>query len=438
MNLTALQATLRQFAADRQWQPFQTPKNLAMAMIVEAAELAEIFQWMTPEQSVAAHQDAAVKQHIGEEIADVLLYLLQVADHTHTDIGQAVQAKLAINARKYPPKHPPKHPPTHPRQAKAPGRAAQAAQAAQAAEVSQAAPALAAAVPAAEAVAAPALRAAPLSQLAGAAGQTHVLLDFENVQPTAEQLRALVPGLDHVWLFHGPHQKDPGRRLAGLPVTLVPISKTGKNALDFHLTFYVGYIASRYPGAPIVVVANDRGYEPMLMHARTLGFDVRLQTHAPAAKKVVPARKVAAAKKAAPVPTAAPVAAGVKLAKPQGARPAKQARQVRPATEVTQPTQAKPAKQAKHADRPKRATQVQPALASLQPAAVPPSPVPPAPAHRAPTTEATARQQAVRNLAVKVAAKRPGALAAAPVAAAPVAAAPIRPAAKGRASSRRG
>ena len=57
MDIEALQATLRSFAAERDWQPFHTPKNLATALIVEAAELAEIFQWMTPDQSIAAHTD---------------------------------------------------------------------------------------------------------------------------------------------------------------------------------------------------------------------------------------------------------------------------------------------------------------------------------------------------------------------------------------------
>lgn len=102
MNVPALQQTLRQFAADRAWQPFHTPKNLSTALLVEAAELAEIFQWMTPEQSAQAASDPAVKQHIGEEIADVLLYLLQIADQTGVDVEQAVQDKLAKNAVKYP------------------------------------------------------------------------------------------------------------------------------------------------------------------------------------------------------------------------------------------------------------------------------------------------------------------------------------------------
>ncbi len=103
MDIAALQATLRQFAADRDWQPFQTPKNLAMALMVETAELAEIFQWLTPEQSQTAHLDPAVKTHIGEEIADVLVYLLQVADHTQCDVASAVADKLVKNALKYPP-----------------------------------------------------------------------------------------------------------------------------------------------------------------------------------------------------------------------------------------------------------------------------------------------------------------------------------------------
>lgn len=103
MNLTHLQAELRQFAADRNWHPFQTPKNLAMALMVETAELAEIFQWMTAEQSQAAHQDALIRQHIGQEIADVLIYLVQIADHCQIDLSQAVADKLVLNGRKYPP-----------------------------------------------------------------------------------------------------------------------------------------------------------------------------------------------------------------------------------------------------------------------------------------------------------------------------------------------
>lgn len=102
MDISALQQTLRAFAAERRWQPFHTPKNLSTALLVEAAELAEIFQWMTPEQSVAASGNAPVKEQIADEIADVLLYLLQIADQTGIDVEAAVRAKLVKNAAKHP------------------------------------------------------------------------------------------------------------------------------------------------------------------------------------------------------------------------------------------------------------------------------------------------------------------------------------------------
>lgn len=102
VDLDALQTRLRAFAAERHWQPFHTPKNLSMALMVEAAELAEIFQWMTPEQSLAAAGDPALKEPIADEVADVLLYLLQIADHAGVDLHAAVERKLVKNAVKYP------------------------------------------------------------------------------------------------------------------------------------------------------------------------------------------------------------------------------------------------------------------------------------------------------------------------------------------------
>lgn len=103
MDIEHLQQRLRHFAAERQWQRFQTPKNLAMAMVVEAAELLEIFQWMTAEESMAIANDAARHQHLGEEIADVMLYLLQLADHAGVNVNEAVERKLGLNAAKHPP-----------------------------------------------------------------------------------------------------------------------------------------------------------------------------------------------------------------------------------------------------------------------------------------------------------------------------------------------
>ena len=102
LDLADLQQRLRAFAAARQWQPYHTPKNLAMALMVEAAELQELFQWLTPEESQLLTADPAHKERVGEEMADVLLYLLQLADHTGVDLRDAVERKLVKNAIKHP------------------------------------------------------------------------------------------------------------------------------------------------------------------------------------------------------------------------------------------------------------------------------------------------------------------------------------------------
>ena len=99
MNLKELQASLRHFAAERDWQPFHNPKNLATALMVEAAELAEIFQWMTPEESREAHNTPELKARIGEEIADVLLYLLQAADHSQVDVARVIAWEVQGTSR---------------------------------------------------------------------------------------------------------------------------------------------------------------------------------------------------------------------------------------------------------------------------------------------------------------------------------------------------
>lgn len=100
MSIDPLRTQLRAFAAARDWQQFHSPKNLAMALSVEAAELLEHFQWLTEEQSrnLPPERLAAV----AHELADVLLYLVQLADGLGLDLLQAAQAKLAINEAKYP------------------------------------------------------------------------------------------------------------------------------------------------------------------------------------------------------------------------------------------------------------------------------------------------------------------------------------------------
>jgi NTP pyrophosphatase (non-canonical NTP hydrolase) len=98
--LIELRDAMRRFAAERDWDQFHTPKNLASALAIEAAELMEPFQWLTPEQS--AQLDAATKGRVAEEIADVLLYLVRLADRLDIDVAEAARAKLVANAAKYP------------------------------------------------------------------------------------------------------------------------------------------------------------------------------------------------------------------------------------------------------------------------------------------------------------------------------------------------
>lgn len=98
--LEPLTEALRRFAAERDWEQFHSPKNLACALAVEAAELLEHFQWLTEERSRNLPPDE--RQAVAQELADVLLYLLQLADKLNVDLIEAAHAKLAVNAAKYP------------------------------------------------------------------------------------------------------------------------------------------------------------------------------------------------------------------------------------------------------------------------------------------------------------------------------------------------
>lgn len=91
---------IRQFARERDWEQFHTPKNLAMALSVEASELVEIFQWMTPEQASEV-MDSDRAGAVRDEVADILTYLLRVADVLDIDLDQALSDKSADNARRY-------------------------------------------------------------------------------------------------------------------------------------------------------------------------------------------------------------------------------------------------------------------------------------------------------------------------------------------------
>ena len=103
-ELRDLRDTLREFSAVRGWAKYHTPKNLAMALIVEAAELVEHFQWATPEESRALSLEKTAE--VRDELADVLIYLIELADVLDIDLIAAARDKLAKNAIKYPPPGP--------------------------------------------------------------------------------------------------------------------------------------------------------------------------------------------------------------------------------------------------------------------------------------------------------------------------------------------
>jgi len=95
-----LKIELEKFAVERDWNQFHSPKNLSMALSVEASELLEHFQWMTEEAS--ANPPQKILKMVSEEIADVQIYLVRLADKLGVDIESAVKAKLAGNRTKYP------------------------------------------------------------------------------------------------------------------------------------------------------------------------------------------------------------------------------------------------------------------------------------------------------------------------------------------------
>lgn len=91
---------LRGFATEREWEQFHNPKNLAMALTVEAGELMELFQWLTPKQ--ADNPDEELKTRAGEELSDVILYSIRMADKLGIDLDRAIARKTKMNEEKYP------------------------------------------------------------------------------------------------------------------------------------------------------------------------------------------------------------------------------------------------------------------------------------------------------------------------------------------------
>lgn len=93
-------SNLRNFASERNWLQYHNPKNLAMALSVETAELLEIFQWMEAADSLEV--DEATRQHIAEEVGDVMIYLTMLADKFHLDPLSCAKDKMVLNGIKYP------------------------------------------------------------------------------------------------------------------------------------------------------------------------------------------------------------------------------------------------------------------------------------------------------------------------------------------------
>ncbi len=100
-TIPSLTQALRDFAAARDWAQFHSPKNLATALSVEAAELLEHFQWLTEDQS--RNLPDPQKAEVAAEAADVLLYLLQLCDKLNIDLLEAARLKMLVNGQKYPP-----------------------------------------------------------------------------------------------------------------------------------------------------------------------------------------------------------------------------------------------------------------------------------------------------------------------------------------------
>jgi dCTP diphosphatase len=102
IEVQALAQALSTFARERDWEQFHSPKNLVMALTGEVGELAEVFQWMTDHESKGAASNPKTAQAVQDELADVLLYLVRLADVLGVDLNAAVQAKIRTNAIKYP------------------------------------------------------------------------------------------------------------------------------------------------------------------------------------------------------------------------------------------------------------------------------------------------------------------------------------------------
>ncbi|KAL1810222.1 hypothetical protein ACET3Z_027212 [Daucus carota] len=103
VSLQELKARLAEFARVRDWEQYHSPRNLLLALVGEVGELSEIFQWKGEVEKGLPNWSSDEKEHLEEELSDVLLYLVQLADVCGLDLGKAALSKILKNAQKYPP-----------------------------------------------------------------------------------------------------------------------------------------------------------------------------------------------------------------------------------------------------------------------------------------------------------------------------------------------
>ncbi|KAB2009558.1 hypothetical protein ERO13_D10G155900v2 [Gossypium hirsutum] len=106
ISLKDLSKKLEEFARVRDWEKYHSPRNLLLAMVGEVGELSEIFQWRGEVDKGLPNWEESEKEHLGEELSDVLLYLIRLSDICGIDLGDAASRKLVKNAIKYPPPPP--------------------------------------------------------------------------------------------------------------------------------------------------------------------------------------------------------------------------------------------------------------------------------------------------------------------------------------------
>jgi hypothetical protein len=136
-----------------------------------------------------------------------------------------------------------------------------------------------------------------------------LLVDLESVQPAPTDVESWMSDKGSAWVFHGSHQLKllPKYAALGRRVTIIPISRPGRNSLDFHLVFYLGYLAARNPNGQFAVLSKDTGYDPAITHARTLAFDLlRIEELGTEGAEPAKAGKAATTKPSAPRPSIAP------------------------------------------------------------------------------------------------------------------------------------